>query len=77
MDHRTFYADARKRLVDTTDDPAVLEAFERLTERAAEGDDDRTDAALGVFLAEAARCSLSLDFIFCGAGEPFMRWQDA
>lgn len=76
MTSATFYADARKRLIAVTDDAAVLAALDRMAESAG-GDDRETDAALGVFLREAARLNLSLDYIFCGAGEPHMRWERA
>lgn len=66
-----FHAAARERLVGATDDAAVLEAFDRLTETAARGDDERTHEGLGVFLEEAQRHGLSLDYIFCGAGRPY------
>lgn len=77
MDSATFYAAARERLAGVTDDAAGLTAFDQLAERAAEGDDDRTDAALGSFLRETRRLKLSLDYLFCGAGEPHMKWEDA
>lgn len=77
MISQAFYANARERLVGVTDDSAILDAFDRLTERAAEGDDERTDEALGVFLREVQRLGLSLDYIFIGSGKPHTSWQAA